>query len=506
MYEEYDEYEYDEYYEDGLTDEEVHAILEEYRKKKLRESCVGPVFSFAFHAILLILLSVFVVAKYVEETPAVEISIEEIEIKEITEPVEIELDEVEPEEMVEDEAPVMEAPDIPAETQDVAFEDFNDEAPETDDSLDFEEILDVVANPTPLKLPGLYGGRSESGRAGSVHKHGGTEKGQDAVLKALRWLAKVQEDNGSWVDRPERTGMALLCFLAYGATPLDEEFGTTVQKAMQWLTNNMPADGMFGGRSYSHGIATYAVAEAYGMTHIPFLKEAMENGISTIVDGQQADGGYDYRYSKGARWDLSVAGWQYQAMKAAYVAGSSNEKLYDAIEKSKKFLKNTAYSQYRFNYGAGKANENMTGVGVVALQLLGDPNAREVSGAMNTLLEKRLQGYKWENASKKLYGWYYDTQAVFQYGSLNDKNAWKAWRPVFEGVLVKNQHPEGYWETAESHQMWGPSLSGRVLSTTFCCLQLEVYYRYLPTFKIQKGFTTEVKSITDVEDVDLIIE
>jgi hypothetical protein len=32
--------------------------------------------------------------------------------------------------------------------------------------------------------------------------------------------------------------------------------------------------------------------------------------------------------------------------------------------------------------------------------------------------------------------------------------------------------------------MGGESLKGKVLSTTFCCLQLQVYYRYLGSFKI----------------------
>ena len=39
----------------------------------------------------------------------------------------------------------------------------------------------------------------------------------------------------------------------------------TVQKAMQYLTSVMPSEGMCGGRAYTHGIATYSLAEAYGI-------------------------------------------------------------------------------------------------------------------------------------------------------------------------------------------------------------------------------------------------
>jgi len=504
MYDEYDVYEeeFDDFY-----DEELEAILEDYRKKQLMEHLIGPGVSFCVHVVMLLLLCFCVTASVQERPVEVEVVMEELKIKEPPPPPpDIKLEDIEPEENVATDVPAMETPDIPSETVDVALESFNDEAPETDDQMDMEAVLDVVPHPTPLKMAGLYGGRTNSGRAGAVRSYGGTRKGQNAVLRALKWLQKVQLENGSWENQPAHSGLALLCFLAYGATPLDETFGETVQKSMQWLCNNMPDGKQFGGRAYSHGIATYAIAEAYGMTHIPFLKDAMENGIDVIVKGQQPGGGYNYRYQKGERWDVSVAGWQYQALKAAYVSGTSNPGVYPAITKSKQFLKNTAYRNYQFAYSGGKWNHpNMTGVGVVCLQLLGDPNCKEVSGGMQTIMGKRLDGYRWENAPKCLYGWYYDTQAAFQYGMVN-RGAWSQWQKKFEPTLVSNQHQEGYWLVKSGHGN-GADLKGKVFSTTLCCLQLEVYYRYLPTFKFSKEFGEVVNGdIAEIDDTQLIIE
>ena len=51
-------------------------------------------------------------------------------------------------------------------------------------------------------------------------------------------------------------------------------------------------------------------------------------------------------------------------------------------------------------------------------------------------------------------------------------------------VLAKMQ-PEGYWEVKKGHGM-GEKLPGRVMATCWAALQLEVYYRYLPTFDINK--------------------
>ena len=223
----YDEEEYEDpemegdFLAEDLTDAEVAAILAQYRAQQLRQHMIGPAISAVFHVALLLLLSFYVVAKQRPIEQAVEVTTEPLEIKEPEEKVIEEIEEVQ-EEMA-DEAPQMEVPVNPTtEVADSAMEDVSDEAPQTDDNLDMEEVLDVVNNPTPLKLPGLYGGRSAAGRAGAARRYGAGKAGQDAVLKALRWLAKVQQEDGSWNGLPADSGLALMCFLAHGETPLSE--------------------------------------------------------------------------------------------------------------------------------------------------------------------------------------------------------------------------------------------------------------------------------------------
>ena len=88
--------------------------------------------------------------------------------------------------------------------------------------------------------------------------------------------------------------------------------------------------------SYEHPIATYAISEAYGLTRIPSLKSVMEKATDVILKGQQGGGGWDYFYKKEARVDLSVMGWNIQALKSAYIAGAENPGLHDALEKGPK--------------------------------------------------------------------------------------------------------------------------------------------------------------------------
>lgn len=490
----------EEYYE--LTDEEVSSILQVYRQEQLQKSLIGPGVSAAFHIALLLLLSIYIKTKENTYREPVQIISEVLEVKPVEEKIIDEIKEVQ-EDIAED-APEMAVPEMVTEAvADSALEDVSDEAPETDDNLDMEEVMDVVNNPTVLELPSLYGGRSAKGRSSSGKKYGQTKGGSDSVDKSLRWLAKVQNENGSWSNEPAPTGLALLCFLAHGDTPLSETYGVTVQKAIQWLATNMPEGKPWskgdGHASYAHGIATYALAEAYGMTQIPFLIGPMENGLDIIVKGQQPSGGWDYNYKKGARWDTSVTGWQMQALKAGYVAGSTNPGLENAIERSIKFCKNVAYKsnpEYlgTFGYtsvGNDSGSKSMTPIGAVGLQLLGEFDSPEATSSAKATYQRLLPTYSasindWNSkASTHLYGWYYATQAVFQH-THGKGNEWTQWNRTFQSALIRNQNPEGYWTHTERHHMGGETLKGKTLSTTFCCLQLQVYYRYLGSFKITK--------------------
>ena len=74
---------------------------------------------------------------------------------------------------------------------------------------------------------------------------------------------------------------------------------------------------------YSHPIRTYALCEAYTMTKIPKLKEYAKRAAEVIIKGQNESGGWAYGYGKDfAHTDLSVTGWNIQALKAAALTGN----------------------------------------------------------------------------------------------------------------------------------------------------------------------------------------
>lgn len=472
----------------------------------------GPVGSVLFHILLLVLLVTFSVGTTAERAPEVEVTMMETKadtLDKIDEVVKKELEKVEtpPQETTIDRPDVatVSTMDVPSDAPGSGAGNADGAGIGSGDpslSAGFE----MAVAKSPLVMKGLYAQRTAAGRKGALSAFGGSRHGEDAVLRALRWLKANQDADGSWhkadaTSAPAMAGLALLCFLAHGETPSSAEFGQTVEKAMKYLVSTQKPNGGFGGNAFSqhgvyeHGICTYAVTEAFGLTKIMALKEAMDKGIALIIDNQFPNGGYNYAY-KGPRWDMSVAGWQFQALKAAKMAGCSNEKLEEAINKGIDFLRKVAHQPGQgFGYAndtggpSGASSASMTGAGTLCLQLLGKPDCVEVRSGLKWLSETKspILDVVWvkpeagaanakEDRSKKVpvYAWYYITQAKFQKGG----KEWQEWNPKFSTTVIRNQIVEGtlgHWEGGD----WGRD----VYTTAMCCLMLEVYYRYLPTFK-----------------------
>ena len=481
---------------DSIRDEDLQFIQEEYRRKKIIEALIGPVVSTIFHVVLIILLSVLITDKFKQEVPDIEVKMEQIEEVQIEEPPPIE--EPEPiEDPVEDVTdPVLTTVAIEnVETNESALEDTNDEAPSTADDSVIEAVSDVVVSPSAFASPNVFGGRSAAGRAGAVSKFGGTAAGQQSLLKALLWLQKVQNADGSWGKKKKIgiTGLALLTFLAHGETHLSKQFGVTVQKAIQWLVYDKNLSGK-SHEGYAVAIKAYALSEAYAMTGISIIAPEMNRTMAHIIKNQQPLGSFDYDYKQSTqRQDLSLSGWHYQAMKAAYGAGSEVDGLNEAIAKSINWLKRSGGSNRSFtyitdgeNFDGAKAEraKSMRAVGALCLQLFGEGNCAEIKDDINLIATQDLETLTWTpKHTFSLYGWYYATQVMFQNGGKN----WNSWNKKFQKMLTVNQKAEGYWEYPNMSNFIGGYLgeitAERVYATTLAGLMLTVYYRYLPSSK-----------------------
>jgi len=382
-------------------------------------------------------------------------------------------------------------------------------------------LADTVAIiKSPIMMRRILGSRSPGQKGSAMAKFGAPAGTEGAVMRALRWLKKNQNDDGSWNNvKPAMTGLALLAFLAHGDTPASEEFGYTVQKAIEWLQRNQEGNGHFKDRDdhdYSHPIAAYALAEAYGMTRVPSVRESAIKAIEVILKGQHMSGGWNYNCNHEDRDDTSYMGWCAQALKAAKLAelySVGDDRLDKAMRRAiKGFKKN-----YRHGYNGGTfgytspGNTGLTGVGVLCLQLLGVPESKEVRNGLMSL-EKTTFNWNGGGTYNKNYYWYYITQAKFHAGGA----MWNSWNKKFSPVLVGNQTiikeaildvdgrlvDIGFW--AMNKEITGHT-DGVVMDTCLCVLQLEVYYRYLPTFQKPIEMVDDVAVVEDELDINIDI-
>ncbi|HAL91430.1 MAG TPA: hypothetical protein DCM68_00165, partial [Verrucomicrobia bacterium] len=284
-------------------------------------------------------------------------------------------------------------------------------------------------------------------------------------------------------------GLGILTFLAHGETVASEKYGETVKRAIQYLVARQNEQGAFDkldttAGTYSQAICVYAVSEAYGMTRIPSLKTVMERGVQVLIDGQQANGGYDYKFAKGARRDTSLGGWCCQAMKAAYIAGAENAGLHDAMEKAVVDMKSAQKpddGSFYYSYtGSSHSTHSITAVAVLSMQLLGHGADKETRDGLNFLGGADC---KWANPPEwPMYAWYYIAQTKFHQGGAS----WTGWNNQFAPQFIRNQNPDGSWNSAGLALKKGAT--GRedmhpVYATTLAALSLQVYYRFLPTYQ-----------------------
>ena len=343
------------------------------------------------------------------------------------------------------------------------------------------------------KTPAAYQLRAKEQRDKAVVEFGGSEATEAAVDMSLKYLASVQTPQGYWdadahgagrtridedgVDRQNVgrdadvgvTALAVLSFLGKMNTTEQGPHRETVTRGLRWLAAGQGADGFLGRDAseycamYCHGMATFALAEAYA------------KAVSYTLDSQLSDGGW--RYLKGQPdGDMSMFGWQLMSLRSAEAAGVTIPS--DAKTRMIKFLQSRSLGKQGglAAYREGdQVTPAMTAESLFCKQMLGirpeNPACLEAVG----LLEKALPSREKYN----LYYWYYGTLAMFQHGG----EAWGHWNGSLRDLLVSEQLKTGpnagSWEPRDR---WGGA-GGRIYSTAMATMCLEVYYRYLPLYQ-----------------------
>jgi hypothetical protein len=363
-------------------------------------------------------------------------------------------------------------------------------------------------------VPG-FGPRNRGNRPGGP---GGTQATDHAVLGGLIWIAKHQGPNGAWSIQHSRfcptkqgcdgaggyqsdvaaTALALLPFLGAGQTHQTRNgpFTKQIDKGLNWLIRQQAPDGGLWRRPsgrvgddgeinpmYTHAVATIVLCEAYGLTHDPKVGAAASKAVRYIELAQnESTGGWRY-HPRDPDSDTSVLGWQVMALKSAQMAGLGVNSV--TLESPRKWLASVATGRNHglFRYQPYRAEEpSMTAVGQLCLQYMGlaPDDAALLEGK-----EYLMANLPSSSLHRDIYYWYYATLVLHNYLD----GDWDKWDRDMRKILVHTQVTEGCgtgsWDPSlPTPDRWG-SAGGRLYVTSLSVLTLEVYYRYMPLFRLK---------------------
>ncbi len=383
---------------------------------------------------------------------------------------------------------------------------------------------------------GMFSNRATGMRLRAAGLHGGSRASEAAVDAALRWLKKHQSPNGMWdaenhftncTEDPKcepgslagkssdsvntaMTAYALLCYLGAGHDHNSMgKYKTVIKKGIDYLLSIQRPNGYMGAMNYEHPVATMALVEAYALTNDLGVRGPAQKAVNQILELQNTDPKAPNRAIAGLGWnytapternDSSVTGWNVMALKSAHAAGLNIKNGMDGAHRwleltwkanndgqggrpdwrTLDIYKDASLFSYAWypdmtTYTQGRmGHQNLAPVGLVCAVFLGRKSGDVM---VETLANWIINNQTPTSYPCDTYYMYYNTIGMYQIGG----DRWKTWNPQIRDMLVNSQRKgescfDGSWDW-EGTQFDGSSI-GRILSTAYCCLSLEVYYRY----------------------------
>ncbi len=308
------------------------------------------------------------------------------------------------------------------------------------------------------------------------------------VKRAIDWIGRSQKADGTWPgSQGDGTGVVAACTIALmsqGHLPGVGEYGRQTARGLQFIIRNAQPNGLLYRADmgpypmYHHGLATLALAEAWGETGDTRIREVLRRAIDLIAASQNSEGGWRYQpVPKEA--DLSVTVMQLMALRAARDAGMDVPG--EIIDQGIAYVKRCQNAKGKGKDGGfaympgGESGFARSGAGVTSLQVAGDYRANEVVEGIEYLLTFQPLGeQKMEQQEFYFYGLYYATMGIYQAQSLgtNGRKWWGQWYPAVVKDLTAKQQADGRWKTGrESYD------------TAMAVLCLTIPYRYLPIYQ-----------------------
>jgi hypothetical protein len=220
------------------------------------------------------------------------------------------------------------------------------------------------------------------------------------------------------------------------------------------------------GPMYDHGFAALFLAEVYGMSNRPELREKLRRAIRLIVQTQNHEGGWRYQPVR-ADADISVTVCEIMALRAARNVGIYVDKA--VIDRATEYVKACQNTDGGFRYmlDSGGSAFARSAAAVAALQYGGIYGGEEIERGLNYVM--RFVPPQDQTVGHYFYGHYYAAQAMF----LGGETYWKKWWPAVREEMLEKQAADGSW----------PGQAGPEYGTAMALIVLQMPHRLLTIFQ-----------------------
>ena len=312
--------------------------------------------------------------------------------------------------------------------------------------------------------------------AGKVRVAELTPQAEAAIDRGLRYLAKNQNQDGSWGKRYPAaiTGLTMMAFMLKGYFPEKGQYSKQLDRGLLWLLKRgKEGGGYLGGTSqgmYEHALATLALSEVWGMSNREEVRDILKRAVTVILRAQNPEGGWRYQ-PQPLDADISVTVMQIVALASAQEAGILVPA--QVIKKAIEYVK-SCQNRFEggFSYTRGGSNPTLSSsaAGLTSLLMCGDRESAAAKKGIEYL--RKLPDSEFDNTKFYTYGHYYAVQAMYQAG----EGYYQEWYPKIHDALLKKQRDDGSWQGdgGESDYCFGTSMA---------ILILGVPYRFLPIYQ-----------------------
>jgi len=289
--------------------------------------------------------------------------------------------------------------------------------------------------------------------------------------RGLEYLARTQEERGSWPDgtgkEPGVVGLCVAAFLAHGQDPNHGPYAKNIRAGIDFiLSQQNQKNGYIGNSMYNHGLATKALAEAYGVLDHPKIAEPLAKAVQLILSAQRRNRFGGWRYTPdSADADTSVAGAQIVALFAARNAGIPVPD--EALKRALSYMascRNNSEGSFGYTTSSG-GKPTLTAIGTLCFALAKDTDTRAFQASVDYL--RRNLDYR--DRQYPYYFEYYMSQALFH----ADEALWEEWNARNIRYLATIQAPDGSF----------PGNQGPSFNTAAALMSLGLNHRFLPIYE-----------------------